>query len=218
MMKLSDKTVGILKNFSTINQNILIREGSKLRTMSTMKNILAEADVSEAFPTDFGIYDLNEFLGVLTLAKDADINFDNQAFLTAASGTTKIKYFYSDPSILTTPPETFNAPECDVTFNMSASVLSSVLKASAVMQLPDIVMKSEGSGVEVTATDLKNTSSNNYTESLDAVGSTFEFRFKADNLKMIPGDYTVQASTSAGVSNWKGVEASYWIAMEANTE
>ena len=73
MMKLSDKTVGILKNFSTINQNILIKEGSKLRTMSTMKNILAEADVSEAFPADFGIYDLNEFLGVLTLAKDADL-------------------------------------------------------------------------------------------------------------------------------------------------
>ena len=217
-MKLSDKTVGILKNFSTINQNILIKEGSKLRTMSTMKNILAEADVSEAFPTDFGIYDLNEFLGVLTLAKDADINFDNQAFLTAASGSTKIKYFYSDPSILTTPPETFNAPECDVTFGVSASLLSSVLKASAVMQLPDIVMKSEGSGVEVTATDLKNTSSNNYIETLDAVESTFEFRFKADNLKMIPGDYTVQASTSAGVSNWKGVEASYWIAMEANTD
>ena len=218
MMKLSDKTVGILKNFSTINQNILIREGSKLRTMSTMKNILAEADVTETFPTDFGIYDLNEFLGVLTLAKDADINFDNQAFLTAASGSTKIKYFYSDPSILTTPPETFNAPECDVTFDVSSSVLSSVLKASAVMQLPDIVMKSEGSGVEVTATDLKNTSSNNYAEVLDAVGTSFEFRFKADNLKMIPGDYTVQASTSAGVSNWKGAEASYWIAMEANTE
>ena len=89
MMKLSDKTVGILKNFSTINQNILIKEGSKLRTMSTMKNILAEADVSEAFPTDFGIYDLNEFLGVLTLAKDADLNFDNQSILDGKQWTYK---------------------------------------------------------------------------------------------------------------------------------
>ena len=175
-------------------------------------------EVPETFPTDFGIYDLNEFLGVLTLAKDADIQFDNTSYLTADSGTTKIKYFYSDPSILTTPPETFNAPDCDVTFDVSSSVLSSVLKASAVMQLPDVVMKSQGSGVEVTATDLKNTSSNNYTETLDSVGSTFEFRLKADNLKMIPGDYTVQASTTAGVSNWKGTEASYWIAMEANTD
>jgi len=219
MMKLSDKTVGILKNFSTINQNILIKEGSKLRTMSTMKNILAEADVSEAFPADFGIYDLNEFLGVLTLAKDADLNFDNQAFLTANSGPTKIKYMYSDPSILTVPPETFNAPETDVDFSMPQDILASVLKASAVMQLPDITIVSNGNpGVEVTATDLKNTSSNNYTQVLDIDRAPFECRFKAENLKMITGDYVVNVSTSAGVSHWAGTDVSYWIAMEAKTD
>ncbi len=219
MMKLSDKTVGILKNFSTINQNILIKEGSKLRTMSTMKNILAEADVSEAFPADFGIYDLNEFLGVLTLAKDADLNFDNQAFLTADSGQTRIKYMYSDPSILTVPPETFNAPETDVNFSMPQDILTSVLKASAVMQLPDITITSNGNpGVEVTATDLKNTSSNNYTQVLDIDRQPFECRFKAENLKMISGDYEVNVSTSAGVSHWVGTDVSYWIAMEAKTD
>ncbi len=219
MMKLSDKTVGILKNFSTINQNILIKEGSKLRTMSTMKNILAEADVSEAFPADFGIYDLNEFLGVLTLAKDADLNFDNQAFLTADSGPTRIKYMYSDPSILTVPPETFNAPETDVNFSMPQDILASVLKASAVMQLPDITIVSNGNpGVEVTATDLKNTSSNNYTQVLDIDRQPFECRFKAENLKMISGDYEVNVSTSAGVSHWVGTDVSYWIAMEAKTD
>lgn len=219
MMKLSDKTVGILKNFSTINQNILIKEGSKLRTMSTMKNILAEADVSEAFPADFGIYDLNEFLGVLTLAKDADLNFDNQAFLTANSGPTKIKYMYSDPSILTVPPETFNAPETDVDFSVPQDILASVLKASAVMQLPDITIASNGNpGVEVTATDLKNTSSNNYTQVLDIDRAPFECRFKAENLKMISGDYEVHVSTSAGVSHWVGTDVSYWIAMEAKTD
>ena len=219
MMKLSDKTVGILKNFSTINQNILIKEGSKLRTMSTMKNILAEADVSEAFPADFGIYDLNEFLGVLTLAKDADLNFDNQAFLTANSGPTRIKYMYSDPSILTVPPETFNAPETNVDFSMPQDILTSVLKASAVMQLPDITIISNGNpGVEVTATDLKNTSSNNYTQVLDIDRQPFECRFKAENLKMITGDYEVHVSTSAGVSHWVGTDVSYWIAMEAKTD
>ena len=219
MMKLSDKTVGILKNFSTINQNILIKEGSKLRTMSTMKNILAEADVSEAFPADFGIYDLNEFLGVLTLAKDADLNFDNQAFLTADSGPTRIKYMYSDPSILTVPPETFNAPETNVDFSMPQDILTSVLKASAVMQLPDITIISNGNpGVEVTATDLKNTSSNNYTQVLDIDRQPFECRFKAENLKMITGDYEVHVSTSAGVSHWVGTDVSYWIAMEAKTD
>lgn len=219
MMKLSDKTVGILKNFSTINQNILIKEGSKLRTMSTMKNILAEADVSEAFPSDFGIYDLNEFLGVLTLAKDADLNFDNSSFLTANSGPTKIKYFYSDPSILTTPPETFNAPETDVEFSVPQDVLADVLKAAAVVQLPDVTITSDGTpGVQITATDLKNTTSNTYTQVLDIDRPPFEAIFKAENLKMMSGDYNVSIATTAGVSHWVGTDVSYWIAMEAKTD
>ena len=214
-MKLSEQTVNILKNFSTINQNILVKEGSELQTMSTMKNILGTANVSEAFPRDFGIYDLNEFLGVLTLVSDAELKFDNDSYLTVNGGRTKVRYFYSDPSILTTPPETFNPPECDVTFEVSKNVLTKLLKASAVMQLPDVVF----SNGKITATDLKNVTSNKFTEQLDdTVSDPFEFRFKADNLKMIPGDYNVSASTSAGVSNWVGKEASYWIAMEAKTE
>ena len=210
-MKLSEQTVNILKNFSTINQNILVKEGSELQTMSTMKNILGTANVSEAFPRDFGIYDLNEFLGVLTLVNDAEIEFKD-SYLTVNGGKTKVRYFYSDPSILTTPPETFNPPECDVTFEVSKTVLTNVLKASAVMQLPDVVFTTG----KIKATDLKNTTSNNFTEDLITTGD-FEFRFKADNLKMILGDYTVSASTEAGVSNWVGKEATYWIAMEATT-
>ena len=212
-MKLSEQTVSILKNFSTINQNILVKSGSQLQTMSTMKNILGTADVSEAFPRDFGIYDLNEFLGVLTLVSDAELKFDNDSYLTVNGGRTKIRYFYSDPSILTTPPETFNPPECDVTFKVSKNVLTNLLKASAVMQLPDVVL----SNGKITATDLKNVTSNNFTEQLDdTVGDPFEFRFKADNLKMIPGDYDVSVSTTALVSNWKNShkDISYWIALE----
>ena len=110
-MKLSSETVNVMKNFSTINQNILIKEGTQLRTMSTMKNILAEAPIKATFPREFGIYDLNEFLGVLTLVNDAELEFDSESFLTINGGRTKIKYFFSDSSILTTPPETFNPPE-----------------------------------------------------------------------------------------------------------
>ena len=212
-MKLSENTVNILKNFSTINQNILVKSGSQLRTMSTMKNILGEASIVEEFPKEFGIYDLNEFLGVLSLVKDSNLEF-GESYLTVNGGRTKVRYFYSDSSILTTPPETFNAPECDVSFTIPGSVLTNVLKASAVMQLPDIVFR-DG---KITATDLKNTTSNDYTEDLDKVNVVFEFNFKADNLKMIPGDYQVTASTEVGISNWLGSEASYWIAMEAKSE
>ena len=217
-MKLSGETVDVLKNFSNINQNILIKEGTQLRTMSTMKNILAEAPIKETFPREFGIYDLNEFLGVLTLVNDAELEFDSESHLTVNGGRTKIKYFFSDPSILTTPPETFNPPECDVDFNVTGKTLSSVLKASAVMQLPDIVIECNSS-TTITATDLKNTTSNNFTEELVGDSShTFKFHFKADNLKMIPGDYQVKGSSTAQVSNWTGSQASYWIALEQSSD
>ena len=217
-MKLSGETVDVLKNFSTINQNILIKEGTQLRTMSTMKNILAEAPIKETFPRDFGIYDLNEFLGVLTLVNDAELEFDSESHLTVNGGRTKIKYFFSDPSILTTPPETFNPPECDVDFNVTGKTLSSVLKASAVMQLPDIVIECNSS-TTITATDLKNTTSNNFTEELEGESTqTFKFHFKADNLKMILGDYQVRGSSTAQVSIWIGPDASYWIALEQTSD
>ena len=217
-MKLSGETIDVLKNFSNINQNILIKEGTQLRTMSTMKNILAEAPVKETFPRDFGIYDLNELLGVLTLVNDAELEFDSESHLTVNGGNVKIKYFFSDPSILTTPPETFKAPECDVHLTISGKTLSSILKASAVMQLPDIVIEGN-TGAHITATDLKNTTSNNYTEQLNSeTTQTFKFHFKADNLKMISGDYQVKASSTAQVSNWVGPVASYWIALEQSSD
>ena len=217
-MKLSGETVDVLKNFSNINQNILIKEGTQLRTMSTMKNILAEAPIKETFPREFGIYDLNEFLGVLTLVNDAELEFNSESHLTVNGGNVKIKYFFSDPSILTTPPESFNPPECDVSFGVTGKTLSSVLKASAVMQLPDIVIEGN-TGASITATDLKNTTSNNYTEQLNSeTTQTFKFHFKADNLKMIQGDYQVKASSTAQVSNWVGSAASYWIALEQTSD
>ena len=111
-MKLSSETIEVLKNFSNINQNILIKEGDTVRTMSTMKNILASAKVKEKFGQEFGIYDLTEFLGVMSLVGDPEIKFDNNSFLTINGAQAEIKYFFSDPSILTTPPESFNPPEC----------------------------------------------------------------------------------------------------------
>ena len=214
MMKLSDTTVGLLKNFAGINQNILIEEGKNIRTMSTMKNILASSPVAEEFPRDVGIYDLNEFLGVLSMAKDADIQFED-SHMTVSSGKTKIKYMYSDPSILTVPPQTFNAPEEDRMFRIDKHELQSILKASAVMQLPDITLVDRN----LTATDLKNTTSNNYTIELEGSFPLREHRlhWKADNLKMVPDSYRVGVSEAANVSHWVNGDTGldYWIAMEA---
>ena len=219
MMKLSDATVGVLKNFANINQNILIEEGKQIRTMSTMKNILASAGVVEEFPKNVGIYDLNEFLGVLSMTKNADIEF-GESYLTMTSGRTKATYMYSDSSILTLPPETFNEPEIDLNFDIGKEVLQEILKASAVMQLPDVVIHNG----EVSVTDLKNTTSNNFAVEVPAVEAEntgwrmFRCHWKAENLKMLPGDYSVRVSTTANVSQWVGSVASYWIAMEATSD
>ena len=216
-MKLSSETVEVLKNFSTINQNILVKEGTRIRTMSTMKNILGEADIAESFPKEFGIYDLNEFLGVLTLAKDPEIEFNNDSYLTIRGGHSKVQYFFSDPSILVTPPETFNAPETDVAFTVTKEALANVSKASAVMQLPDLVFTGTSQGVTMAVTDLKNTTSNQFEESWEHTGDkAFQFNYKIENLKMIPGNYNVSVSTQALVSHWENSskQIDYWIALE----
>ena len=211
-MRLSNKTLDVLKNFSNINQNILIKEGNVLRTISTMKNILGSATIDESFPTGFGIYDLNEFLGVMSLATDAELEFEADKFLTINGGNTKIRYFFSDPSIIVAPPKVFNPPPTDISFTVSKEVLATVMKASAVMQLPDLVIDSNGMKV----TDLKNVTSNEFTEQFDYAGPEFNIHYKIDNLKMIPGDYDVQVSTTSLVSGWdnKIQDVSYWIALE----
>jgi|21_taG_2_1085346.scaffolds.fasta_scaffold37643_2 hypothetical protein len=217
-MKLSSETIDVLKNFSNINQNILIKEGDKVRTMSTMKNILAQASITEAFPRDFGIYDLTEFLGVMSLVGDPELEF-NDSYLTINGGGAKIKYFFSDPSILISPPDTFNAPDTDVQLNISQDTLSNVLKASAVMQLPDVVINKIQGDVPATVSvaDLKNPTSNSFSEKIDdRATEAFNFNFKAENLKVIPGNYDVSVSSQALVSHWTNTvkDVDYWIALE----
>jgi hypothetical protein len=218
-MKLSNETIDVLKNFSNINQNLLVKEGSQLRTMSTMKNILAEVDVSETMPKEFGIYDLTEFLGVLTLVQDPELEFNHDSYLTVNGGPTKISYFYSDPSILVTPPDTFNEPETDVEFTVTKNSMSKVQKASAVMQLPDIVFTGTTQGITMSVTDKKNSTSNMFQETFDNTGNNegaFQFDFKIENLKIMPDDYSVTVSTEALVSCWRAVNKKvvYWIALE----
>ena len=218
-MKLSSETIDVLKNFSNINQNILVKEGNVVRTMSVMKNILAEATINEPFPKEFGIYDLTEFLGVLSLASDAEIEFDNDSFLTINGGSARIKYFFSDPSILISPPDTFNAPETDVQFMISQETMQNILKASAVMQLPDVVInKTQGDEpATISVTDLKNVTSNSFSEKIDdRADDKFTFNFKAENLKMTAGNYDVNVSSQALVSHWDNTvkDIDYWIALE----
>ena len=217
-MKLSENTVSVLKNFSNINQNILVKEGNTLHTMSTMKNIIGQASIDETFDCQFGVYDLNEFLGVMSLSKDPDIVFD-ESFVQVNNGRSRVKYFFSDPSILVTIPEGFNPPETDCTFRINQTTLSDVTKACSVLQLPDVVIRNEDNVGVLVATDLKNTTSHEYRVELDPIDFPADFHFKIDNLKMIAGDYDLSVASDKNVSHWthKTKSIQYWIALEATS-
>ena len=152
---------------------------------------------------------------MLSLTKDSEIELNNESYLSINSRKIKIKYFFSDPSIIVAPPKVFNAPSTDISFIVTKEVLATVMKASAVMQLPDLVIDSNG----IKVTDLKNVTSNEFTEELSYDGPDFNIHYKIDNLKMIPGDYDVQVSTTSLVSGWnnKIQDISYWIALEATS-
>ena len=214
-MKLNDQTVSILKNFSTINQNLVIKEGSEIATMSAMKNIVAKATVEENFPVEFAIYDLNEFLSALSLFTNPDLDFqENYVVITEAGSKGKsLKYWYSEPSVVTTPSKEVTMPSSEVKFPLQSNVLSEVQKAAAVIGAPDMVLEDD----ELRVTDKKNDTATSYSTPLDteANGANYKFWFKVENLKLLPGCYDVEVS-SKRISHFqnKKLPVGYFIALE----
>ena len=149
-MNLSDNTLGILKNFAGINNSILVKEGNQLRTISVMKNILAEAQVPEDFPRQFGIYDLNMFLNGLSLHSDPNLDFEEESYVTISEGRRKVKYFFADPQVIIAPPEKeITLPTEDICFQLESVTLEKLLKAAAVYQLPDLSAISENGQIKL---------------------------------------------------------------------
>ena len=161
VMKLSEKTLSFLKNFSTINQSILFKQGSKLRTISVMKNILAEVTIDEEAPKDFGIYDLSQFLNGLSLHNDPELDFANDGHVVIKEGRMRSKYYFADPNVIITPPEKpITLPSEDVAFELSTEQLDKLLKAAAIYQLPDLAVVGGEGVVKVLVRDKKNDTSN----------------------------------------------------------
>jgi len=215
-MKLSDTTKEILKNFSEINPNLMITPGNQIKTISTMKNILATAGVEENFPQDIAIYDLSEFLGMLSLFSKPVFDFDEKLMTINEEGTsTKSKYFFADPSILTTPQKDVKMPDTEVEFTLTETDLTKVKKAAAMLQLPDIAIKSLGTDIMMSAIDKKNDTANTYDVKVGETDKKFEFHFKTEHFKMLPGDYNVHISSKL-ISNFKHKTKTiqYWIALE----
>ena len=219
-MKLSEKTFNLLKNFSSINQSILFKEGKSLRTMSVMKNILAEAEIEEDLPKDFAIYDLVQFLNNVSLCANPELDFTNKSFVKIVDGKHfETEYFFADPSVIITPPEkTLTLPSEDVCFILDHDTLIRLLKISAVNQCSDLSVVGENGVVKMVVRDKKNDTSNEYAVFLGETDQTFEFNFKVENIKIIPGAYDVVISSKllSEFTN-KQYNLKYFIALEPDS-
>ena len=219
-MKLSDKTLTILKNFAGINNSILVKKGTQLRTISVAKNILAEAEIApEEFPRDFAIYDLNQFLNGLGLHQDPDLDFKEESYLTIREGKRRVKYFYADPAVIVSPPnKEITLPSEDVYFQLDSIALEKLLKAAAVYQLPDLSAVGEAGVVKLVVRDKKNDTSNEFAIVVGETDKEFSFNFKVENIKIIPGAYDVVVSSKL-LSRFSNTnhDLKYYIALEPDS-
>ena len=194
-MFLSADTVQVLKNLSTINQSVLIKEGKRLRSMSVMKNILVEADITEEFNREVAIYDLNQFLNCLSLIPGAEISLEENS-IEISDGSNSIEYRYSDPSVITAPPDKeLTLPSEDICVVLTEEHLDTVKKAAAVLQIPDVSLIGDGEKIYLTVRDKKNSGSNAYSILVGETDLVFAAHLKVENLKVLPGDYDVIVSS-----------------------
>ena len=219
-MKLSDSTLSILRNFAGINNSILVKKGNRLRTISVAKNILAEANLNEEFPSDFALYDLNQFLNVNnSLFRNPELDFTDNGYVVISEGKSKQTFFFADPNVIVTPPDKdITLPTEDVCFELSTEQLDKLLKAAAINQLPDFSAIGKNGKVTLVVLDKKNDTSNNFNIVVGETESEFSFNFKVENIKILPGTYDVVVSQKL-LSRFtsKNHDLTYYIALEPDS-
>lgn len=218
MMELSENTLQVLKNFSTINQNVMIRGGNTIKTISEARNVLATAVVDVDFPQDFGIYDLNEFIGVLGLVDTPRLKFDTEyVTVSDSTGRSKVKYFFSPEETLTTPQKDINMPDADVKFTLDNDTLNKLKRAASALGHNEVTISGNNGVLSLSVVESQNSTSNAFSIDIDGDfgNATFNFVLNISNLKILPGDYDVGISSKL-ISNFKHKEqnVNYWIALE----
>lgn len=215
-MKLSKETVALFKNFAGINSNLLLKSGSKLATISAQKNVMADATVAETFP-DFAIYDLNEFLGAMSLFDDPDLDFQEK-YVSISQGSMKIKFFAADASVLVAPQKAITFPEVEINFTISADKLQMINRTASVLRAADVSIVGDGSSVTAVVGDKKNATGNSFSEPVGTTDKSFKVNLKVENLKMLPGDYAVSIS-SKKISRFQSTSSDlvYYVAVEADS-
>jgi len=222
-MKLSNETISILKNFGAINQGIFFKKGKTLKTVSSHKNILVQANINEEVPADFGVYDLNNFLSVISLSSDPTFEFeDKNVVIVGNKGRSKTKYRFCEPSMIVTPPEKeLSMPDPEITIDFSTEDFGDIMRTAAVLSSPQIAVESNGSKVSLITLDTANDSAHTNTLEIGSGdGKVYRMIFKTENLsKILSGSYTVNIS-SKGIAHFKNkdVDLQYWITTEQGSK
>ena len=222
-MKISSQTLQVLKNFASINPNLLVKPGSVLSTISTNKNIFAKATVTEQFPVSFAIYDMQQFLGVISIFDDPDFTFVFNSVIVSSEGRS-VEYVYANQEMVVAPSEgvaeKIAVKDPEITFDLTAQGLNEVIKATAILQLDKINVVSKGGVVSVVVADPKNPSSNKFSLKVNGTSTAdLAMAFAAENLKLIAGDYKVNISSN-GVSSFKNdkLNLEYFVAADVKSK
>ena len=217
-MKLSKDTLNIIKNFAGINGNLLFKPGNKISTVNVGKTVFASTSVLEQFTTECGIYDLNEFLGALSLFNDPDMEF-NDKYVVIKEGNNAIKYYGAAVQNMVVPTKDIIFPEAEINLSLEASVLEMIMRTAPILKTEDVTFIGNGTTVSVNVGDKKNATGNTFTNDLAPSTARFNVNLKIDNLKMIPGAYDVSIS-SKKISRFKSKtsDLTYYVAVEADSE
>jgi|TARA_R110002074_G_scaffold15033_5_gene52024 hypothetical protein len=221
-LTLSKRTLDIFKNFASINSNILVKPGNDIKTVSPIKNVMGKATLEETFDTEFGIWDLNKFLGTVSLFDTPEFEFhENYVIIRDVNKKSEVTYYYSDPRLLTVVDKEIKMPDIVVEFSLTNNTLNDILRAASVLQVSDIVVRSNGDEIEIVALDKNDPTTNNYSVSLGQLphgDHDFSFYFKAENFKMLTGNYDVSI-TDKVISQFKKLndDVIYWVALESDS-
>lgn len=220
-MKLSNDTLAILRNFSAINHNLVVNEGNTLSTISEKRNIMASASVTETFDTQFGIYDLNEFLSAVSLVEDPSLEFTEETIRMTGSNGSNVLYRTSVPSVLSHPQKSVNMPSTELTITLNKEMIDRLRKAGSVLGHDVVSFRGDNGKITACVINVSNPSSNTYEVVIDENNDctdTFDFQFLIENFKLLPGDYEINISSKL-ISHWKSLSnpVEYWIALEKNS-
>ena len=221
-MKISGETLTILKNFASINTNIVFKPGDIVSTISSAKNIFAKCKIKEDIPNQFAIYDLNSLLAMLTLMENQDVSF-NDKNLSVKSDKGTFEYFYSNPDVVVAAPDGEIEHEDVYKFKLTAEDIQMISKAAAITRAPTISITNKNQNVSLSVSDRKNDSSNSFRKSLGTAFDAFDVFIAVENLKVVPDAYEVSvAKTNNGKAKFlhfkhESKDLEYWIAAEAGS-